>query len=72
MKENAEVTERPKQGLSFGTESLTSSHSFQVFLTTRDNIVPGKDLAHGRNGLLLKNPRLGFNMRIKLGDNKKQ
>lgn len=69
--ENTDATTTPKQGLCFGMESSTPTHNFQVFLSSRDNISLGKDLSNNQNEISLKNLRIGFNIRITLGGNKK-
>ncbi len=39
----------PKDGLGFGVEFRTSSHAFQLFLTSYDGIVPQKNVIFNRN-----------------------
>lgn len=68
---NNTATTSPKQGFSFGIESTTPRHSFQVFMTTRNNINLGKDLINTENEISLNSLRLGFNIRIILGGKKK-
>ena len=67
---NSAATTKPQPALSFGIETATPSHNFQVFMTTRDNISLGKDLINNQNKIALKNLRLGFNIRINIGGHK--
>lgn len=68
--ENSEATKLPKQGINFGFESVTRTHRFQLFMTTRDNINIGKELIYNNNSIELKNFRLGFNINITIGGKK--
>ena len=68
FRDNTTITSSPKQGLCFGLESATRTHNFQVFITSRDNISLGKDLVNNQNEISLKNLRVGFNIRITLGE----
>ena len=63
---------KPKSGIAFGFETFSKSHNFQVFMSTRDNITPAKDLTKNSNNVAFKNLRVGFNIKVKLfGHNKK-
>jgi hypothetical protein len=68
---NKTATKSPSQGLNFGLESASPSHTFQLFMTTRDNISLAKDLANTINKISLTGLRLGFNIRIVLEAKKK-
>ncbi|GEM_PF-2887131 len=56
----------PEPAITIGFESFTRTHNFQLFLTTRDKVSLGKDLAYNHNSISFKNLRIGFNIRVKL------
>lgn len=68
--ENINASIKPKSSMAFGYESATFTHNFQVFMSTRDNIIPGKDMVYNQNPIALKNLRLGFNIRVYIGKRK--
>ena len=70
--DNSTAEFKPEAALSFGFESYTRTHNFQLFFTTRDKISLGKDLAYNINPIALKNLRIGFNIRVKLFSGDKQ
>lgn len=61
---NTEATQTPNPGLFFGFEKASPGHSFQLFLSNRDNISIGKNLMHTSDNLALDKLRIGFNIRI--------
>ncbi len=51
-----------KPNLSLGVEIATSSHAFQIFLTTYNGIVPQENLGYNTNDFLKGDILLGFNI----------
>ncbi len=51
-----------KPNLSLGVEIATSSHAFQIFLTTYNGIVPQENLSYNTNDFLKGDILLGFNI----------
>ncbi len=61
---------KPKSGLAFGFETSSHTHNFQVFMTTRDNIILAKDVLNNNNSISFNNFRLGFNIQVKISNYK--
>jgi len=51
-----------KPNISLGVEIATSSHAFQIFLTTYNGIVPQENLGYNTNDFLKGDILLGFNI----------
>ncbi len=56
------TSDKVKPNLSLGVEIATSSHSFQIFLTTYRGIIPQDNLGYNTNDFLKGNILLGFNI----------
>ncbi len=54
--------ENIKPNLSLGVEIATSSHAFQIFLTTYNGIIPQENLSFNTNDFLKGDILLGFNI----------
>lgn len=67
---NENATLKPVDAMAIGYESATYSHNFQVFLTTRSNIIAANDMAYNQNTIALQNVRIGFNIRVYIGKRK--
>jgi hypothetical protein len=51
-----------KPNLSLGVEISTSSHAFQIFLTTYNSLIPQYNMLYNRNDFTEKDILLGFNI----------
>ncbi len=54
--------EEIKPNLSFGVEFATSSHAFQIFITTYNGIIYQENMVYNRNDYSDGGLRLGFNI----------
>ncbi len=52
----------PKPGISLGAEFATSAHSFQIFLTNLNGIVPQKNYMYNTNDFFKNDFLIGFNI----------
>ena len=55
-------TNPPKQNLSFGYEVSTSTHTFQMFMSTSNSLIPQYTMMSNQNDLTKQQFQIGFNI----------
>ena len=55
-------TNPPKQNLSFGYEVSTSTHTFQIFMSTSNSLMPQYTIMSNQNDLTKQQFQIGFNI----------
>ncbi|NOZ48160.1 MAG: hypothetical protein GXO79_15485 [Chlorobi bacterium] len=60
-----ETTKKSKPGFGFGVEIATSTHTFQIFVSQYDEIIPQKNYVFNENEFSKEGIGFGFNVHVK-------
>ncbi len=64
--EHVELTNPPKPGVSLGLELGTSTHAFQVFVSSYQEIIPQQNVSFNQNDFFDGNILIGFNITVRI------